>query len=195
MNIVNFQSYVYTKLDIYYFQTEMSFEQFASLPYNRKLEKVNRAFCELSRRQIKVNRLLVVLREQKRMQEIFSKVNELNSILRSCVATFFDNTVPINHKHSNRKSTPKFLNELCTDTCHLLNYISNAPKTDAELDTLFVIGHSVKETQILFFQDYYVKYDWEKIFNSSAPVVLTPKRNYGYEMLSGKEVKQKFAEK
>ena len=84
MNIVNFQSYVYTKLDIYYFQTEISFEKFASLPYNRKLEKVNRAFCELSRRQIKVNRLLVVLREQKRMQEIFSKVNELNSILRSC---------------------------------------------------------------------------------------------------------------
>ena len=173
----------------------MSFEQFSSLQYDQKLDKVNRAFCELARRQIKVNRLLVVFREQKRMQEIFKKVDELNSVLRSCVSTFFDRTVPINHKHSNKKSNPRFLNELCIDTCHLLNYIGDAPKTDSKLDTLYIIGHSVKEMQILLFQDYYMKYDWEQIFNSSAPVVLTLKQNYGYEMLSGKEVKQKFAEK
>ena len=146
---------------MYSLQNEMGFEDFAKLNYAHKLHKTNWAFRELAKRQFKVNKLLNVLRNYERTKLIFDTIQETNGVLRECVHDLgFDKDCPVKHKSYGKKFHPITLNELCVDTVHLLNFISDAPnKSDSDCDSLFVIGHSLKDLQIKLWAKYYVGYD------------------------------------
>ena len=53
----------------------------------------------------------------------------------------------------------------------LLGYFSLVPKTDSDIDVLFLTTHAVKESQIRFHTNYYISYDWDQIFKSKTPTV------------------------
>ena len=86
---------------------------------------------------------------------------------------------------------------MSVDVCNLLEYLVNVPKTDADMDLLFLTAHSVKNALIHFWKLYYIQYDWAHIFSSKAPSVsslkyVQPKYNFMY--FTSKQLKAKFKE-
>ena len=155
----------------------MTFEKFSSLSYGIKLEKCNRAFSQLSKRQYRLNRLLTVLRNQRRMQEIFRNMCQLNSVLRQTISSNFDSETPLKHKFCDMRYHPSRLVDVCADTCNLLLKLACVIKSDADLDLLFVLAHSIKDTQIRFHGNYYINYNWDYILSTKNPVVpLVPRK-------------------
>ena len=106
----------------------MTFERFSCLQYQNKLPRRNRAFTELVKRQTKVNSLLNVLRDQPRMQQIFDKLLQINSILRQTIANLFDEQIIVEHQYHIMKSNLLHLREVSNDLCQLLDYLSGVPK-------------------------------------------------------------------
>ena len=141
----------------------MTFECFCAMAYSKKLQRCNNAFRSLLKRQAKVNRLLNVLRHQPKMQEIFQNVLELNSMLRQTSVNVFKANFGTKHEFYGMKSTPKCLAAVSIDVCNFLEYLSNVPKNDVDMELLFLTAHSVKDSQIRFWNFYYIQYDWVDI--------------------------------
>ena len=176
--------YFINKTNEFYFQNEMTFERFSCLQYQNKLPRCNRAFTELVKRQTKVNRLLNVLRDQPRMQQIFDQLLQINSILHQTIANLFDEQIIVEHQYHIMKSNLLHLRELSNDLCQLLDYLSRVPKTDSDMDVLYITAYSIKDSQIKFWQEYYIEYDWGAIFSSKSPIVCVQSENFNCKFLT-----------
>ena len=174
----------------------MTFERFSSLPYPSKLDRCNKAFQSLIKRQTKVNAHINVLHEHHTMQEIFFNMLQLDSQLRQTVYHLFDKDVNVKHDMHSMKFSPLRLKTVCSDVCKLLDYISLVPKTDSDIDVLFLTAHVVKESQIRFHKNYYISYDWDQIFKSKTPTVprIAVRKQYDFTFLTSKELKAKYKE-
>ena len=163
----------------------MTFERFCTMAYSKKLQRCNNAFRSLLKRQAKVNQLLNVPWHQPKMQEIFQNVLELNSMLRQTSVNVFKANFGTKHEFYGMKSTPKRLAAVSINVWNLLEYLANVPKNDADMDLLFLTAHSVKDSQLRFWNFYYIQYDWVNILSSKAPSVgsvkyVQPKYNFTY---------------
>ena len=176
----------------------MTFKCFCVMPYSKKLQLCNNAFHSLLKRQAKVNHLLNILRHQPKMQEIFKNILELNNMLRQTCVNLFKANFSSEHEFHGMISSPKRLGAVSVDVCNLLEYLANVPKTDADMDLLFLTAHSVKKNALIrFWKLYYIQYDWVHIFSSKAPSVsnlkyVQPKYNFTY--FTSKQLKAKFKE-
>ena len=130
------------------------------------------------------------------MQEIFSNMLQLDSQLRQTVYHLFDKDVAVKHEMHHMKFSPLRLKTVCLDVCKLLDYISLVPKTDSDIDVLYLTAHAVKESQIRFHKNYYISYDWDKIFQSKTPTVprIVVRKQYDLMFLTSKELKAKYKE-
>ena len=181
------------------FQKEMSFKHFSSLSYQDKLARCNNAYKLLQGRQQRVNRHMVVLRTQATMQESFLSMLLLDGQLCQTIFNLFDSSINLQHNYQDTKCNPFKLKEVTEDICKLLGFIEHVPKTDSDMDVLFVSAHTVKETQINLHKQYYIKHN----FNSEAqppPLVkddvVPPEERivFDFDFLTGKELKQKYLE-
>ena len=172
----------------------MTFEQFSNLNYGTKLRKCNQAYRSLLLRQTKVNHLLNVFWNQKKMQEIFNSLLHLNCFMRETVSKLFDSTFTVKHELYDMKSTPNRMAEILVDICHLLEHFTIVTKSDSDIDVLFLVAHSIKSAQINLWKSTYIFYDWDAIFSSKSPVVniSPPQDQYNYQKLTSKELKAKY---
>ena len=162
----------------------MTFETFSCLQYENKLSRCNGALTTLVKRQTKVNTLLNVLRDQPRMQQIFDQLLQINSMLRQTVANLFDKQISVEHHYYTMKSHPLYLREVSDDLCRLLDYLSEVPKTDSDMDVLYITFHSIKLSQIKLWQEYHIQYDWDTIFSSTSPTVGVRSENFNCKSLT-----------
>ena len=178
-------------------QNEMTFECFCMIPYPKKLQRCNNTFKSLVKRQMKVNKLLNVFRHQCKMQEIFDNLLELNSLLRQTCVNLFKVDMFSRHEYYGLKSNPNRLAAVSNDVCSLLDYMSIIPKTDSDMDILFLTAHSIKDLQIRFWKHYHVDYNWGEIFSSKSPRVgiNSVHSKYNYKFLTSKELKAKYKQK
>ena len=115
------------------------------------------------------------------------------SLIVNCLSVYhlFDKDVDVKHEMHHRKFSPLQLKNVCLDVCKLLDYISLVPKTDSDIDILYLTAHAVKERQIRFHKNYYISYDWDKIFQSKTPTVphIVVHKQYDFTFLTSKELK------
>ena len=178
-------------------QNEMTFECFCMIPYPKKLQRCNIAFQSLSKRQIKVNKLLNVFRHQRKMQEIFDNLLQLNSLLCQTCVNLFKADIFSKHEYYGLKCNPNRLASVSNDIINLLHYMSIIPKTDSDMDVLFLTAHSIKDSQIRFWKHYHVHYNWGEIFSSKTPCVSinSVHSKFDYKFLMSKELKAKYKQK
>ena len=112
----------------------MTFEQFCMIPYAKKLQRCNITFQSLSKRQMKVNKLLNVFRHQRKMQEIFNNLLQLNSLLCQICVNLFKADMFSKHEYYGLKSNPNRLASVSNDVINLLHYMNIIPKTDSDMD-------------------------------------------------------------
>ena len=172
----------------------MTFEWFCNLNYRTKLRKCNQAYRSLLQRQAKVNRLLNVFRNQKKMQDIFNSLLHLDCFMRETVSKLFDSTFALKHELYAMKSTPKCMAVISVDICRLLEHFTVVTKSDSDIDVLFLVAHSIKSAQINMWRSTYIYYDWDAIFSSKSPVVgiSPPQDQYNYQKLTSNESKAKY---
>ena len=170
----------------------MTFECFCMIPYPKMLQRCNNAFKSLVKRQMKVNKLLNVFRHQRKIQEIFDNLLELNSLLHQTCVNLFKTDM-----YYGLKSNPNRLASVSNNACSLLDYMSIIPKTDSDMDVLFLTAHSIKDSQIRFWKHYHVDYNWGEIFSSKSPCVgiNSVHSNFDYKFLMSKELKAKYKQK
>ena len=177
----------------------MSFKRYSLLSYKGKLARCNNAYKLLQGRQQCINCHMVVLHTQATMQEIFLSMLLLDGQLRQTIFNLFDSSINVQHNYENTKCNPFKLKEVTEDILKLLGFIENVPKTDSDMDILFVSAHAVKETQINLHKQYYIKHN----FNSEAeapPIVkneVVPEEErtvFDFDFLTGKELKQNYLE-
>ena len=144
-----------------------------------------------------------VLHNQTTMEEIFFNMFQLDGQLRQTIFNLFDSSINVHHNYQGTKCNPFKLKEVTEDICRLLSFMESLPKTDSDMDIIFVTVHCVKDTQIRLHQQYYIKHDFEGNVNSESkqvPIVkeeVTPAKKrieFDFKFLTGKELKQKYIE-
>ena len=66
---------------------------------------------------------------------------------------------------------------ICIDCFDLLELCVQYPKTNSQVDTLYVFSDIIKASQTRLYNAYFIEYDWNYIFSTKNPVVMSTKEN------------------